>query len=182
MEESSNNINLSNMVKLFSSSKWKNRLMSPPFLLISFVSGCLLSVLCFYMITTNFKTTRFVLSNDVQLRDEHVSLAQHSPKTPEVRSQANENEALGSLKIALEMKLIGKDEKALRLFKHSLALAPNHPEVLTHYGEFLEYRKDLVSADQYYYKALIIEPKHNKALVNIQRTGENFSSIPLFFT
>ena len=173
MEKPNNNLN--NVEKLFASSKWKNRLRSPPFMLLSFVSGCLFSILFFYFIT-NYKISsrqhNFNLPSEsyLQIRDEHVSLNQ-AVKGPKSKSQANENEALGSLKIAIEMKLNGKDEKALKLFQHAIALAPQHPEVLTHYGEFLEYRSDVVSADQLYFKALMVAPNHNKALANRKRTG-----------
>uniref|UniRef100_A0A182PB18 Protein adenylyltransferase Fic n=1 Tax=Anopheles epiroticus TaxID=199890 RepID=A0A182PB18_9DIPT len=85
----------------------------------------------------------------------------------------NEQEALGSLKMALEMKQLGKDDKALRLFQHALALSPKHPEILTKYGEFLEHnRQDVVSADQYYTQALTVNPYYSEALANRQRTAQ----------
>ncbi|XP_035908539.1 protein adenylyltransferase Fic [Anopheles stephensi] len=85
----------------------------------------------------------------------------------------NEQEALGSLKMALEMKQLGKDDKALRLFQHALALSPKHPEILTKYGEFLEHnRQDVVSADQYYTQALTVNPYYSDALANRQRTAQ----------
>ncbi|KFB36134.1 AGAP009578-PA-like protein [Anopheles sinensis] len=87
--------------------------------------------------------------------------------------QANEQEALGSLKMAQEMKNLGKDDKALRLFQHALALSPKHPEILTKYGEFLEHnRQDVVSADQYYTQALTVNPYYSEALANRQRTAQ----------
>lgn len=70
------------------------------------------------------------------------------------------------------MKEEGKDEKADKLYLHALALAPKHPEVLTNYGEFLEHnKKDVVAADECYFKALIIEPNHEVATVNRRRTS-----------
>uniref|UniRef100_A0A182Q5G9 Protein adenylyltransferase Fic n=1 Tax=Anopheles farauti TaxID=69004 RepID=A0A182Q5G9_9DIPT len=85
----------------------------------------------------------------------------------------NEQEALGSLKMALEMKHLGKDDKALRLFQHALALSPKHPEILTKYGEFLEHnQQDVVSADQYYTQALTVNPYYSEALANRQRTAQ----------
>ncbi|XP_053694989.1 protein adenylyltransferase Fic [Sabethes cyaneus] len=84
----------------------------------------------------------------------------------------NEQEALSSLKMAAEMKLMGKDDKALRLFEHALALSPKHPEVLTKYGEFLEHsQQDVVTADHYYYQALTVNPAYSDALENRQRTA-----------
>lgn len=65
----------------------------------------------------------------------------------------DEQEALSSLKLALEMKAQGKMEKASKLFKHALALAPKHPEILNKYGEFLEHsHSDVVSADLMYFQ------------------------------
>lgn len=85
----------------------------------------------------------------------------------------NEFEALSSLKVALDMKSDGKDEKASRLFLHAIALAPKHPEILTKYGEFLEHtKKDVIAADEMYYKALMADPKHDKALENRKRTSQ----------
>lgn len=65
----------------------------------------------------------------------------------------DENEAISTLKVALELKLQGKTDKALRLFQHALALAPKHPEVLNKYGEYLEHNySDVISADQMYFQ------------------------------
>lgn len=65
----------------------------------------------------------------------------------------DQQEALSTLKVAIELKTLGKDDKALRLFKHALALAPKNPEVLTHYGEYLEHnRRDILSADLMYFQ------------------------------
>ncbi|EAT43151.1 AAEL005383-PA [Aedes aegypti] len=85
----------------------------------------------------------------------------------------NEQEALSSLKVAIEMKTMGKDDKAARLFQHALALSPKHPEILTKYGEFLEHnQQDVVRADHYYYQALTVNPSHSEALANRQRTAQ----------
>lgn len=60
---------------------------------------------------------------------------------------------MGTLKVAVEFKLQGKQDKALRLFDHALVLAPKHPEVLTKYGEFLEHhRRDVIRADLMYFQ------------------------------
>lgn len=62
-------------------------------------------------------------------------------------------EALGALHVALEMRKIGKLEKALKLFEHAMALSPKHPDVLNHYGEFLEEtHNDIIQADQMYFR------------------------------
>lgn len=69
---------------------------------------------------------------------------------------AEQHEALSSLKVALELKAQGKSEKALRLFKHALALSPKHPEILNKYGEYLEQNhSDIISADSMYFQVRI---------------------------
>lgn len=84
---------------------------------------------------------------------------------------ANEPEALISLRMALHLKEGGKHEKAQKLFQHALALNPVQPDILTHYGEFLEqHHQDVIKADHMYTRALIVCPEHSKALVNRQRT------------
>lgn len=66
---------------------------------------------------------------------------------------SSELEALNSLRMATEMRLEGKEDKALRLYQHAIALAPRHPEVLNKYGEYLEHsRQDVVLADQMYFQ------------------------------
>lgn len=55
--------------------------------------------------------------------------------------------------MALELRLQGKMDKALRLYQHALALAPKHPEVLNKYGEYLEHsNSDVISADMMYFQ------------------------------
>jgi len=89
------------------------------------------------------------------------------------QEQTNIKEAMGALKMAQEMYRKGKDDKAVRLFEHALALSPRFPEVLLRYGEFLEHRqRNIVLADQYYHQALIINPTNLEALTNCQRTAD----------
>lgn len=74
-------------------------------------------------------------------------------KKSKILTFLDQQEALSTLKVAIELKTLGKDDKALRLFKHALALAPKNPEVLTHYGEYLEHnRRDILSADLMYFQ------------------------------
>ncbi|CAD1471000.1 unnamed protein product [Heterotrigona itama] len=81
-------------------------------------------------------------------------------------------EALTSLHLALEMKLSGKQKKAIKLFQHAVALAPRHPDILNHYGEFLEHtQNDVIKANEYYVRALSFQPNHEGALINSQRTA-----------
>jgi Tfp pilus assembly protein PilF len=71
------------------------------------------------------------------------------------------------------MKKVGKHDKALKLFQHAAALAPRHPDILNHYGEFLEEtRNDVVMADQLYFQALTYSPDHSGALTNRERTAQ----------
>lgn len=87
-------------------------------------------------------------------------------------SAASTAEALTSLHLALEMKLSGKQKKAVKLFQHAVALAPHHPDILNHYGEFLEYtQNDVIKANEYYVRALTYQPNHEGALINSQRTA-----------
>lgn len=94
--------------------------------------------------------------------------------TPQIKREdkARDAEAAVSLNAALEMKKMGKSDKALKLFQHAFALSPKHPDILNHYGEFLEdTKKDVVKADQLYTLALSNFPEHTGALMNRQRTA-----------
>lgn len=85
---------------------------------------------------------------------------------------ALEIEAISSMNAALEMKTEGKNDKALKLFKHATSLAPKHPDILNHYGEFLEEtQNDVMLADQLYFQALTYSPNHKRAFSNRQRTA-----------
>lgn len=87
-------------------------------------------------------------------------------------SIASVSEALTSLHLALEMKHTGKKKKAVKLFQHAVALAPEHPDILNRYGEFLEYtQNDIVKANEYYVRALTYQPNHESALLNRERTA-----------
>uniref|UniRef100_T1JBA4 Protein adenylyltransferase Fic n=1 Tax=Strigamia maritima TaxID=126957 RepID=T1JBA4_STRMM len=100
-----------------------------------------------------------------------VKSALERKKHNEVENSSAGAEALSSLHVALEMKSRGKLEKAQKLFWHALALHPSHPDVLNHYGEFIEEQEnDVIQADQLYTKALVYRPGHSKALSNHQRT------------
>lgn len=91
--------------------------------------------------------------------------------------EANAQEALNSLTLAKEMEILGKEGKAMLLYKHAIALAPKHPEVLTKYGEYLENQNDVVKADQYYTQALCVNPTHIQALANRERTAAIVESL-----
>lgn len=52
------------------------------------------------------------------------------------------------------------------IIQHALALAPDHPDILTEYGIVIEMgRKDLVQAEEYYTRALSYNPHHREALM-----------------
>ena len=105
-----------------------------------------------------------------------LDVALHSSRTDQLQvrenSAASTAEALTSLHLAIEMKLSGKQKKAVKLFQHAVALAPRHPDILNHYGEFLEYTQDdVIKANEYYARALSYQPNHEEALINSQRTA-----------
>ncbi|KAK5871463.1 hypothetical protein PBY51_004345 [Eleginops maclovinus] len=80
-------------------------------------------------------------------------------------------EAKAALQLALEMKKLGKREKAHKLLVHALSLNPEFVDALTELGTILEEEKDVVQADHLYTKALAISPCNEKALVSRDRTS-----------
>ncbi|PRD21435.1 UNVERIFIED_CONTAM: Adenosine monophosphate-protein transferase FICD-like protein [Trichonephila clavipes] len=87
------------------------------------------------------------------------------------KNEGTEQEALTAVQMALRMKNSQKYDKAQKLFQHALALQPLHPDILNHYGEFLEEKEnDVIKADHLYVKALTVSPQHMGALVNRKRT------------
>lgn len=49
---------------------------------------------------------------------------------------------------------------------HALILAPNHPDILTEYGIFLEtVNNNIVEAEGFYRRALARDPQHSEALM-----------------
>lgn len=74
------------------------------------------------------------------------------------------------MNLALDFEAQGKHDKAYKLFQHAINLDPSHADILTAFGEFLEYHeKDIAKAEQLYSKALLIRPDHSKALQNRKR-------------
>ncbi|KAJ1524180.1 hypothetical protein ONE63_010706 [Megalurothrips usitatus] len=129
---------------------------------------------------TKLKQKAFAaVPDDDQIRvseDIHLEVALRTASDVNVadtaRNSAAETEAEGSLHAALDMKKQGKVDKALKLFEHAYMLAPLHPDVLNHYGEFLEdTQKNVIMADQLYFQALTYSPGNSRALVNRQRTA-----------
>ncbi|XP_019866374.1 protein adenylyltransferase Fic [Aethina tumida] len=84
-----------------------------------------------------------------------------------------DSEVYNTLQAAIAFKLSGKTHKALKLFEHAAAIAPENADVLNKYGEFLEQtQRDIVTADEFYFKALTYSPDHQAALVNRKRTAQ----------
>ena len=82
-------------------------------------------------------------------------------------------EAVAAMNIALDLQNRGRTDKALKVFQHALALDPSHADILTAFGEFLEWHvKDVVKADHMYQIALENSPQHGRAMLNRNRTGE----------
>ncbi|MEQ2202698.1 hypothetical protein XENOCAPTIV_012653 [Xenoophorus captivus] len=79
-------------------------------------------------------------------------------------------EAKAALLQALEMKKLGKREKAHKLLVHALSMNPDFVDALTELGTILEEEKDVVQADHLYTKALALSPCHERALVSRDRT------------
>ncbi|XP_062604071.1 protein adenylyltransferase FICD-like [Saccostrea cucullata] len=81
-----------------------------------------------------------------------------------------QKEAVSAMNLALDMEAQGKYEKARKLYHHALKLDPNHVEILTAFGEYLEkFEQDLLRANHMYSKALALSPEYTKALNNKQR-------------
>ncbi|XP_063601935.1 protein adenylyltransferase Fic-like [Penaeus indicus] len=92
-------------------------------------------------------------------------------QTTELEDRHAEIEALNTLKAAQELVHSGKSVRAGRLLEHAFSLAPRHPDVLIHYGEYLEHhRNDIVQADKLYLRALAVSPANSRALRNRRRT------------
>ncbi|XP_012719044.2 protein adenylyltransferase FICD [Fundulus heteroclitus] len=85
-------------------------------------------------------------------------------------SQEMELEAKAALQQALEMKKLGKREKAHKLLVHALSMNPDFVDALTELGTILEEEKDVVQADHLYTKALALSPCNQRALVSRDRT------------
>lgn len=85
-------------------------------------------------------------------------------------SKEMELEAKVALQQALEMKKLGKREKAQKLLVHALSMNPEFVDALTELGTILEEEKDVVQADHLYSKALALSPCNKKALVSRDRT------------
>lgn len=69
------------------------------------------------------------------------------------KATGTDSEVYNTLQAAVAFKLSGKHHKALKLFEHAAAIAPENADVLNRYGEFIEHHHhDIVSADELYFK------------------------------
>ncbi|KAL1493145.1 hypothetical protein ABEB36_011261 [Hypothenemus hampei] len=87
------------------------------------------------------------------------------------KQMGTDSEVYNTIQAALAFKMAGKNSKAMKLFEHASAMAPDNADVLNWYGEFLEQHYDVVTADELYFKALAYSPDHQAALLNKKRTA-----------
>lgn len=66
----------------------------------------------------------------------------------------SDKEVHHTLQAALSFKMLGKFEKAKKLFEHAAAMDPENSDVLNHFGEFME-SNDIVTADELYCRVSI---------------------------
>ncbi|VDO79497.1 unnamed protein product [Soboliphyme baturini] len=98
------------------------------------------------------------------LHDARVYVGRESALARPVHDRGSEAEALATLHAANGFCRNGKFDKAEKLYEHALALQPNHPDILTEYGIFVEnYSGDIVKANFLYSRALIFRPDHSVA-------------------
>lgn len=144
---------------------------------------CLIAISIFVLINyARIKPTKFLLPLDTELQNNYDPIkivrreltTQDIPKKKDVPENSFEAEI--NLRAAIELKNHGKYDKAFKVFQHSLSLAPNNPKVLTEFGLFLEER-DIITADQYYFKAISFDPNYERALERRQRTAAVVQSI-----
>jgi Fic family protein len=100
----------------------------------------------------------FILSNLNALLESHDSHAIRGStylRDTTFNVKSSNSEIFNILQAAIGFKLAGKNHKALKLLEHATAVAPDNPDVLNWYGEFLEQiRHDVVTADELYFKVL----------------------------
>uniref|UniRef100_A0A2C9K1D5 protein adenylyltransferase n=1 Tax=Biomphalaria glabrata TaxID=6526 RepID=A0A2C9K1D5_BIOGL len=117
----------------------------------------------------NVKNCGFQSQNSDTFYDTSVSVRYKQRFTA---SKDVKREAVAAMNIALDLQNRGKTDKAMKVFQHALALDPSHSDILTAFGEFLEWHiHDIVKADHMYHIALENSPEHSRALQNRQRTG-----------
>ncbi|KAF5297192.1 hypothetical protein FQA39_LY12207 [Lamprigera yunnana] len=67
---------------------------------------------------------------------------------------------------------LGKTDKVMRLFENAAIIALQNPDVLNHYGEFIEHmRNDTIVADELYSKTLVYSTDHKAPIINRKLTA-----------
>jgi fido (protein-threonine AMPylation protein) len=118
----------------------------------------------------DFDFSRYQIASDVSRRNDVVVVDRSDGETKPTSAE-HRAEALATMQLAVQFKDRGKADKAKKLFKHAVALVPNHPDILTQYGLFIEeVRKDVVKAEHLYKRALRLSPSHSVAVVARART------------
>uniref|UniRef100_A0A1I7Y877 protein adenylyltransferase n=1 Tax=Steinernema glaseri TaxID=37863 RepID=A0A1I7Y877_9BILA len=98
------------------------------------------------------------------------ALPQSISYVPEAKKWTD-SEAIAALQAAARSRKHGDHKKAQVIIEHAFNLAPEHPDVLTEYGIFIEtVRHDVVLAENMYRRALGYNPYHSEALVRRART------------
>lgn len=83
-----------------------------------------------------------------------------------VRDPWLESEALAALQVAKRSRENGNYQKAGAIIEQAFALGPNHPDIITEYGIYLEtVKKNVIEAEGLYRKALMFNPTHSEALM-----------------
>jgi tetratricopeptide (TPR) repeat protein len=81
------------------------------------------------------------------------------------------NDIKMALNLAKRMEEANKKQKAVRIYKHLLALDGENTEVLNAYAEHMEkYDNDIINADTLYNRVLNLEPDNSKANTNKERS------------
>ncbi|KAK0397783.1 hypothetical protein QR680_002268 [Steinernema hermaphroditum] len=127
------------------------------------------------------------LSTDKRNKGETVP---HSITYVPEKKKWTDSEARAALQAAARSRKHGDHKKAQVIIEHAMNLAPEHPDVLTEYGIFVEtVRHDVVLAENMYRRALgynprraktlpLVEEIDNKMLQEIHRKHKYFLQIP----
>lgn len=94
--------------------------------------------------------------DDSVLNDLNLALKSDSKDYDIKTKMGTDSEVYNIIQAALAFKIVGKKSKALKLFEHANAMAPDNADVLNWYGEFLEQNHDIVTADELYFKVSFI--------------------------
>lgn len=175
MSELNINIVLDTMTEIISENIFPKRRKSIFFAILICIASVIIFILLNYV---RNKPNKFLLpDSELQIIYDplRIEIAFKNEEKPK-KQEENNVEAEVNLKVALELKKEGKHEKAYKVFQHSLALAPRNPRVLTEFGLFLEER-DIITADQYYYRAISFDPNYERALERRQKTAAMVQSI-----